>query len=117
MGVGVARLDANEHVPLQVVLARRHLGHDVLTSQEAGNASRAVPDEEVLSFARQERRAVLTLNRRHFVRLHGERPDHAGIVVCSFDPDFSGQAERISAALGAQAVLDGQLIRVDRPNR
>ena len=30
-----------------------------------------MPDNDVLEFATGERRAVVTLNRRHFVRLHG----------------------------------------------
>jgi hypothetical protein len=29
-----------------------------------------MPDEDVLAFAIQDRRAVLTLNRKHFIQLH-----------------------------------------------
>ena len=49
----------------------------------------------MLNLALSESRAVLTLNRKHFVRLHREVVDHAGIVVCSVDLDFDGQADRI----------------------
>lgn len=63
----MARLYADENFPLPVVQALRRLGHDVLTSLDAGNAGRAVPDDEVLAFAVAGGRAVLTLNRRHFV--------------------------------------------------
>ena len=69
----MARLYANENFPLPVVEALRALGHDVLTVQESGEAEKALPDEEVLAFAVAQARAVLTLNRKHFVRLH-ERP-------------------------------------------
>jgi hypothetical protein len=37
----VAHLYANENFPLPVVEALRRLGHDVLTSREAGNAMAA----------------------------------------------------------------------------
>ena len=92
----MARLYANENFPLPAVLELRQLGHDVLTVVETGKAGQAVPDDEVLAFATAEGRAVLTVNRRHFIRLHGEQPDHAGIVVCTFDPDFIGQARPFS---------------------
>jgi hypothetical protein len=38
-----------------------------------------------------------------------------GIVVCSFDPDFIAQAQRIHQAVEAQSEMDNQLIRVNRP--
>ena len=113
----MARLYANENFPLPVVEELRRLGHDVLTIHEAGKAGQAVDDEEVLTFATADRRAVLTLNRRHFIRLHSEQPHHAGILVCTFDPDFTGQAGRIHAAIESQGELSGQLIRVNRPAR
>ncbi len=111
----MARLYADENFPLPVVEELRRLGHNVVTSWEAGNADRALPDEEVLAFATAEQRALLTLNRKHFVRLHRAQPIHAGILVCTFDPDFVGQAERIHGALAERSDLAGQLIRVNRP--
>jgi len=113
----MARFYSNENFPLPAVLELRRLGHDVLTSQDAGNAYRAVSDEAVLSYAHQRERAVLTLNRRHFIRLHQEHPRHHGIVVCSVDPDFSTLAERIHTAVSSHTTLGDQLIRVQRPNR
>ena len=111
----MARLYANENFPLQAVEELRRLGHDVLTTQEAGRAGQAIPDEEVLAFATAERRVLLTLNRRHFVRLHLSHSHHAGIVACSLDVDWSAFAHRIDAALAAQAGLEDQLIRINRP--
>lgn len=111
----MARLYSNENFPLPVVERLRALGHDVLTIQETGKADQALPDEKVLEFATAENRAVLTLNRRHFIRLHRERAQHAGIIVCTVDPDFAGQAERIHKATEGHSSLRGQLIRVNRP--
>lgn len=111
----MARLYANENFPLPVVDALRQLGHDVLTIQDAGGAEQAIPDTEVLMEASSNRRAVLTLNRKHFVRLHHEQPRHAGIVVCTFDAEFERQAQQVHAALEAQPILTGQLLRVNRP--
>jgi hypothetical protein len=111
----MARFYANENFPLPVVVALRQLGHDVLTSQEAGNASQRVPDEQVLQFAIKDRRAVLTFNRRHFIKLHVQQPSHSGIVVCTYDPDFAALATRIDFAVAALTSLAGQLIRINRP--
>ncbi len=109
----MARLYTNENIEFQVVITLRELGHDVLTSLEAGNANRAVEDEEVLQFAATEQRILVTHNRLHFVRLHQRRTvRHAGIVVCSVDPDFAGLATRIHSAL-AQGMAD-HLARVNR---
>lgn len=111
----MARLYANENFPLPVVEALSRLGHDVLTVQETGGAEQAIPDREVLTKASSDQRVVLTLNRKHFVRLHDEQPRHAGIIVCTFAPDFERQAQQVRAALETQPDLSGKLLRVNRP--
>ena len=112
----MARFYTNENIPLQVATELRRLGHDVLTSLDAGNANSAVPDSEVLAFSVTENRVLLTHNRRHFVQLHHQRTsDHAGIIVCTYDPDFIGQAQRIHEATKTQSEMKNQLIRVNRP--
>lgn len=113
----MARLYSNENFPRPVVLALRALGHDVLTIQETGRAGEALEDAAVLAFACVEKRAVLTHNRLHFLRLHRLQPAHCGIVVCTFDPVFARQAERIHAAIGGRDSLDGELLRVNCPDR
>ena len=65
----MARLYANENFPLPVVEELRRLGHDVLTIHETRRAGQQVPDDEVLASATADGRAVLTLNRRHFITL------------------------------------------------
>jgi predicted nuclease of predicted toxin-antitoxin system len=112
----MARFYSNENFPLPVVTELRNLGHDVLTSHEAGQANAAVPEAEVLAFATSENRILLSHNRRHFLKLHTQRTAiHAGIVLCTFDPDFAGQALRIHETVAAAAQTWDELIRVNRP--
>jgi len=105
---------ADENFPLPVIHALRALGHDVQTLHDYGQSGQALPDPEVLVFANVQQRALLTLNRRDFIRLHLQNAAHAGIIVCTFDADFVGQAQRIATALTAQPKLAGQLLRVNR---
>ena len=94
----------------------RQLGHDVLTTAESGRANKQITDDEVLAFAAFEGRAVLTLNRKDFRRLHQEDPRHAGVVICTYDSDFAAQAVRIHQAISSSDDLAGRLIRVNRPS-
>lgn len=112
----MARLYSNENFPIQVVQVLRKLGHDIVTIQERGKANEAVADPDVLQLALAEQRAILTLNRRDFIRLHKSQPHHSGIIVCTVDTDFDGQADRIYTAIQAVPSFEGMLIRVNRPN-
>jgi hypothetical protein len=111
----MVRLYADENFPLPVVIVLRELSHDVLTTQEAGQAGQAMADEDVLTFAYTENCALLTINRKHFIRLHLEGQAHAGIIACTLDVDFEGLAWRIDAALKDHDQLAGVLIRINRP--
>jgi hypothetical protein len=110
----VARFYANENFPLPAVQALRLLGHEVLTSPEAGSAGQAIPDEAVLEFAHDQGLILLTLNRRHFIRLHQQGRRHSGIVVCSLDLSFAALAERIHAAIQEEISPAGKLVRINR---
>lgn len=111
----MALLYSNENFPRPTVDELRRLGHDVLTLAETGRAGQAMPDPEVLLFACVSGRTLVTLNRKHFIRLHQEQPTHTGIIVCTFDSDFVALAQRIDAAIVQAGRLDGQLIRINRP--
>ena len=76
----MTRLYADEQYSYPVVVFLQTLGHDVLTVQEAGRANQKISDPEVLAFASSDRRAVITQNRKDFVRLHTLQPDHEGII-------------------------------------
>ena len=112
----MARLYANENFPRPVVDALRALGHDVLTSLEAGNANQGIEDHEVVQFATSQGRAVITQNRRHFQREHTRSSAHAGIITCTVDADYKALAARIHARLVATPTLNGQLIKVTKPS-
>ncbi len=112
----MARFYANENFPYAVVRELRSLGHDVLTVAEARNAGQRIPDDAVLAYATQVGRAVLTINRRDFVRLHRQGISHAGIIACTQDADAAGQAQRIDAAVTAAGALTNGLLRIVRPN-
>lgn len=81
---------------------------------ETGKSEQAWPDEDVLEYASHDERAIVTFNRRHFIRLHHTQSDHAGIVVCSVDANFEALAARIDRALIGFSTLKGVLVRVNR---
>jgi len=111
----VARFYADECFPKPVVDELRKLGYDALTTSDVGQAGRGIIDETVLAFATARGRAVLTINRRHFVHLHRRSADHGGIIACTqVGREFADMAERINQAVQALADLRGLLIRVDR---
>jgi Domain of unknown function (DUF5615) len=111
----MARLYADGDFPFPVVSRLRQLGHDVLTTFEAGRANRSIVDADQLAFATSLNRAILTRNRKDFVLLHNRSAHHAGIVSITDDPDVDGQARRIDMALASLPNLQGQHTRVNRP--
>ena len=109
-------LYADENFPFPVVEGLRQLGFDVVTIYEDNKANQSLTDEEVLSIASDRKRALLTVNRRHFIQLHRRQPNHSGIIVCTFDPDFFGQAQRIAEALRDHTSVESELIKIYRPS-
>ena len=111
----MVRLYSNENFPIPVVNELEKLGYDVLTIQETGKDQQSLPDEEVLKFASEDNRAVLTFNRKHFIALHNSSSDHQGIIVCTFDIDFLALSKRIHENISIEKTLTGKLIRINRP--
>jgi predicted nuclease of predicted toxin-antitoxin system len=64
------RLYADENFRQSVVEELRKLNHDVLTAHEAGQANQRIPDSQVLAYATQQQRAVITQNRYDFIKLN-----------------------------------------------
>jgi hypothetical protein len=73
----------------------------VLTANEASQARQGFSDAQVLAFAISQTRAVITFNRRHFIRLHRHVQPHYGIIVCTDDRDWIALAARVHQAIGA----------------
>jgi len=112
----MARFYSNENIANRLVEELRRVGHDVVTSADAGNANAAIPDTEVLAFAVESSRILLTYHRSHFLRLHDQRAfDHAGMVLCRFDPDFVRQAKQIGSAVSVEADMKNRVLRINRP--
>ncbi|MGH9947967.1 MAG: DUF5615 family PIN-like protein [Pyrinomonadaceae bacterium] len=109
------RFYADENFPLAVVVELRRFGHDVLTVFEDGRANKALPDEKVLARSIKLNRAILTINRIDFRRLHNSGIEHCGIVICTFDIDFVRQAKRIDLACAEKSEFNSELVRVNRP--
>ena len=107
------RLYADENFPLRVVEELRRLGQDVITALEDGKANQSITDKDLLARATELHRAVLTLNRLDFKRLHLQMPDHAGIIICTEDPDRVGQAQRVAESID-EGEVRGRLVRVYR---
>jgi len=63
-------LFTDEDIPRGVVDELIRSGFDVLTAQIAGLANFRRPDSDLLSFSTSVGRAIVTHNRRHFIRLH-----------------------------------------------
>jgi hypothetical protein len=109
----MAVLYAHENLDAGAVIELRRLGHDVRTVQEAGRRGR--DDAAVLADATAEVRAVLTFNRRDFLRLHRQSAAHAGIIVCTTDPNVVALAARIDQRIRTAGPLAGQCLRINRP--
>jgi predicted nuclease of predicted toxin-antitoxin system len=112
----MALLYADECFDADVVDELRLLGQDVLTAQEAGQANQGIDDPEVLDFAIQLGRAVLTFDRLDFKRLHRRARPHTGIIVCTNDANKKALAQRIHLAVSPLTSLASQLIRIYRPS-
>jgi predicted nuclease of predicted toxin-antitoxin system len=109
----LARFYADEQFPRRVVELLREMGHDVLTVQEAER--RGDSDAEVLAFATSDDRAVITLNRKDFFKLHRIDQEHSGIIACTDDQDRERLANNIHDAIKGLESLAGLEIRVRKP--
>jgi len=107
----MARLYADEHVPFELIQEICTTGHDVTSVVQARRCGGS--DDQVLTDATSDDRAVLTFDRWDFERLHRRRPLHAGIISCTRDDDVL--AARIDRAIAAAGPLAGRHIRVNLP--
>ena len=108
---------------MDIVRELGRLGYGVLTSYDAGQANQGIPDEDVLTFAIEQERVVITLNRDDFIALHRSGIPHNGIIICKTDRDYIGQAQTLHAYLQEElsknpvATFANRLIRVKKQNQ
>ena len=108
----MARLYGDENFDVQAMAALRSWGHDTLTASDAGKVNQRIPDQEVLAFASEQDRAVVTFDRRDYFRLHHDNPVHAGIIACTYDADAHALAERIHEGIVAENdAMNAELVR------
>lgn len=113
----ITKFYADENFPLNFVKEIRGLGYDVLTSAEAGQSNQSISDENVLNFAQQEERVVITLNREDFITLHKQGKEHSGIIICKEDQETQQQTILIHELLLNNPFLKGRLIRIRKQNQ
>ena len=101
----MVKLYADEQFPLPVIKILRALEYDILTVQDAGKAEQKIPDLEVLQYATSLNRAVLTMNRRDFIRLHNQVSQHEGIVICGSITNWEKIAQALHQSLSQIQVI------------
>ncbi|MEG4028717.1 MULTISPECIES: DUF5615 family PIN-like protein [unclassified Microcoleus] len=108
---------SNENFPIEMVNLLRSRGYDVLTSYEAGQANQKIPDDEVLMYATNAGRIVITENRQDFMNLHFTTSNHAGIVICKADRDYAGKVQVLHDFFTQdKQPMDNRLLRVMKQN-
>lgn len=110
----MSQLLADDNFPRPVVRELRRLGHDIIGLDETGLVSHESVDEDVLRAAAATDRSLLTLDYRSFSSLPPTNDHRPGVIICTFDPDFVGQASRIDSTLADHDSLAGQIIRIGR---
>ncbi|MEM6395525.1 MAG: DUF5615 family PIN-like protein [Bacteroidota bacterium] len=109
------QLLADEDFPFPAVLRLRELGFDIVTLQNLGLAGIGLQDIQVLELARILKRAVVTCNRRDFIKLHKETSSHFGILVCTRNPDHISLAETIHFQLEKSLNTENVLLKIYKP--
>jgi len=96
----------------------RGMSYDVLTSYEAGQANRKIPDHVVLEYATRAGRIVITENRQDFLNLHSTTSNHAGIIICKADRDYTGKVQALHDFFAQDThPMANRLLRVMKQNR
>ena len=107
-------LFADENFPFPTVIHLREKGYNILTLQDIRQDGIGLSDEKILQIARHHQRAILTINRKDFIRLHKDNSSHYGIIVCKLDIDFSRLAKNIDMEIKDMSSLVGVLVKINR---
>jgi hypothetical protein len=105
-GLGI-RLFTDEDVSWTIAADLLALGYDVESCKAAKRGAQRIPDYSQLMYACQERRAILTFNRKDFEILHQEYQDngwfHPGIIWCDQLSDKDELKRRVKLHLDSVA--------------
>jgi predicted nuclease of predicted toxin-antitoxin system len=105
---------ADENFSREAGTHLQNLGYDLITLTDLGLAQIGMPDPEVLKKATALNRCVITFNRLDFIKLHKASNQHAGIIVCTYNPDNKQLAEKIHHSIQQFNSLHNRLIRIYR---
>ncbi|MCR9103497.1 MAG: DUF5615 family PIN-like protein [bacterium] len=105
---------ADENFSREASTHLQNLGYDLITLNDLGLAQTGLPDPDVLNKATILNRCVITFNRLDFIKLHKANNQHAGIIVCTYNPDNKQLAEKIHQSLQEFKSLNNRLIRIYR---
>lgn len=110
-----ARFLADTNVPVKIIHSLRGLGYNTVTMQNVENTSQPenpMDDDQVLDYATQHKRTVVTLNKKHFKKLREDNVTHYGIIICRTDDEEHKRAKEIDAIAKANKSLQQQLFVV-----
>ncbi|MEM9836997.1 MAG: DUF5615 family PIN-like protein [Bacteroidota bacterium] len=106
----------DEDFPIETFNKLKEYGHDVLTLNDLALNNIKYSDDKVLETAKSLNRAVVTHNRRDFIKLHKYRVEpHFGIIICKRFEDDIELADAIHELIKDREIKD-ELLRVIRPN-
>lgn len=95
----MARLYLDEDVHEDISWKLREKGHDVQTSNEAGNSNKRNSDSYQLNYATENNRVIITNNRRDFNKEHIESSGHKGVISGNHDKNLDRFASQIDAVI------------------
>lgn len=105
-------LFADEDVYKRLVDDLRNNGADVLTIKDEGLDNTGMEDGAVLELAKVYDRALITFNRKDFIRLHKSGIEHAGIIICKRNTPHQSIVKKIVALVSEEDEFYGRLFRI-----
>src|SRR4051812_39992850 len=114
----MAQILADEDVPARLSAELRLLGHAVTMVRQidSSKSGSGISDRGVLTYAMERSWIVLTLNERHFRRLHKDIGWHSGIVIVKPENDgkrLTRLAKCIDVKLKSADDVRGRLFTID----
>lgn len=106
---------ADEDFDFPIVLKLRELGIDIITVADLLLDNQGTPDTDIYKVATDHGRAVVTFNRKDFLRIHNQSTRHSGIIVCKRNTPVALLVQKISDLVQSTVDFSGQLHRIVQP--